>query len=94
MELTGIERIALLPLELQEVLNLRLFEEDVTDRILAQWLNNHRETQSILWINSCGNPICERDIFHWREFQLADKQANGGGPVNGRQPASMPTPST
>jgi hypothetical protein len=88
MGLTGIERIAMLPLELQEQLNRLLLDRE-PDTDLTCWLNSSPNVRRILWLDYGGIPINARNLSDWKALQLADKQPNGGGPVNGQQPPSI-----
>jgi len=59
-------KIANLPNDIREQLNLRLLEGE-TGRELAAWLNGLPEVQSILHSHFNGAPISEVNLTHWRQ---------------------------
>src|SRR5580658_4736829 len=59
-------KIANLPNDIREQLNLRLLEGE-TSRELAAWLNALPEVQSILGSQFNGAPISEVNLTHWRQ---------------------------
>jgi hypothetical protein len=59
-------KIANLPNDLREQLNLRLLEGEV-GRELAAWLNALPEVQSVLGSQFSGSPISEVNLTHWRQ---------------------------
>jgi hypothetical protein len=59
-------KIANLPNDIREQLNLRLLEGE-TARELAAWLNALPEAQSILGSQFHGAPISEVNLTHWRQ---------------------------
>jgi len=59
-------KIAHLPNDLREQLNLRLLEGEIA-RDLAAWLNALPQVQSILAAQFNGSPISEVNLTHWRQ---------------------------
>jgi len=59
-------KLANLPNDIREQLNLRLLEGE-TGRELAAWLNSQPEVQAILGANFNGSPISEVNLTHWRQ---------------------------
>jgi hypothetical protein len=59
-------KIANLPNDIREQLNLRLLEGE-TGRELAAWLNGLPEVQSILHLHFNGAPISEVNLTSWRQ---------------------------
>jgi hypothetical protein len=59
-------KIAHLPNEIREQLNLRLLEGE-TSRELAAWLNALPDVQSLLASQFNGSPISEVNLTHWRQ---------------------------
>jgi hypothetical protein len=59
-------KIANLPNDIREQLNLRLLEGE-TGRELAAWLNALPEVQPVLGSHFNGSPISEVNLTHWRQ---------------------------
>jgi hypothetical protein len=59
-------KIANLPNDIREQLNLRLLEGE-TGRELAAWLNSLPEVQSVLGSQFNSSPISEVNLTHWRQ---------------------------
>ena len=59
-------KIANLPNDIREQLNLRLLEGE-TGRELAAWLNALPEVQSVLASQFNGSPVSEVNLTHWRQ---------------------------
>src|SRR5580698_2225840 len=59
-------KIAHLPNDIREQLNLRLLEGE-TGRDLAAWLNALPEVQSVLASQFNGSDISEVNLTHWRQ---------------------------
>ena len=59
-------KIANLPNDIREQLNLRLLEGE-TGRELTAWLNALPAVQSILGSQFNGSPISEVNLTHWRQ---------------------------
>jgi hypothetical protein len=59
-------KIANLPNDVREQLNLRLLEGE-TGRELAAWLNALPEVQSVLGLQFNGSPISEVNLTYWRQ---------------------------
>jgi len=59
-------KVANLPNDIREQLNLRLLEGE-SGRELAAWLNALPNVQSILGLQFNGSPISEVNLTHWRQ---------------------------
>jgi len=59
-------KVANLPNDIRDQLNLRLLEGE-TSRELAAWLNALPEVQSVLRLKFNGAPVSEVNLTHWRQ---------------------------
>ena len=66
-----IGKIARLPREIRQTLNLRLREGD-NGHILVAWLNSLPEVQAILAAQFGGAPIREQNLSEWRKGGYRD----------------------
>lgn len=71
--MSRIGKIARLPREIREVLNLRL-DNGESGVALVEWLNSQRKVKAVLKAEFGGSPINEQNLSDWRQGGFVEWQ--------------------